>query len=292
MDSLLVPSSIQRIRSFLVEMCGMKVKPWAGTEETLAALHTTLVAKYSCGIFWDSLRTLLERLAHDLKTRASATPGTVIDNEILDSQRYASLLDEIRQSLDRQAATATGSFRHLSTALSAPALSLLLLLGGVASVGCDHSGLKPGNGKPDAGLAADTSVTRPDTGSIPTPDTGFVIPTDGSIRITLPDTAPDHDAATRSADGGVVTIKDIMDSCNIPKTTQDQVLACLARLRDSWTTGVAQTLTGAPCDYVSNELDCFASASQTCMQGSNDEFVVGTSRICKPVLIYLGVRFV
>ena len=48
MESLIVPSSIQRIRSFLVEMCGMKVKPWATTEETLAALHTTLVARRQC----------------------------------------------------------------------------------------------------------------------------------------------------------------------------------------------------------------------------------------------------
>ena len=228
MDSLLVPSSIQRIRSFLVERCGMKVKPWASTEETLAALHTTLVARHACGIFWDSLRTLMESLARDMKTRASASPGTVIDNEVLDGERYARLLDEIRQVLDRQEGATTGSFRQLSAAISGPALSLLLLLGGVASVGCDRSGLRQPNDKPDASLAAATNPdTRPDPVKGPPPpaperddggntvvwklDARLATPPDGSVRITLPDTAPDHDAATRGADGGEVTIQDIMD---------------------------------------------------------------------------------
>ena len=47
MENMIIPSAIQRIRSFLIEMCGMKVKPWATTEETLAALHTTLVARHA-----------------------------------------------------------------------------------------------------------------------------------------------------------------------------------------------------------------------------------------------------
>ena len=96
MDSLLVPSSMQRIRAFLIEMCGMKVKPWAGTEETLAALHATLVARQSCDTFWSSLRGLLENLARDLKTRQDGEPGTLLDNEVLSDERYALLLDEIR----------------------------------------------------------------------------------------------------------------------------------------------------------------------------------------------------
>jgi hypothetical protein len=102
MDSLIVPSAIQRIRSFLIEMSGMKVKPWATTEETLAALHTTLVARRGCDIFWGSLRVLLENLARDLRTRQAASPGTLVDNELLDGERYATLLDEIRAAMARQ----------------------------------------------------------------------------------------------------------------------------------------------------------------------------------------------
>ncbi len=308
MESLLVPSSMQRIRSFLVEMCGMKVKPWASTEETLAALHTTLLAKHGCGIFWDSLRTLLQKLASDLKARASAEPGTLIDNEVLEDERYTRLLDEIRQILARQ--ENPSSFRQLSAALSAPALGLLLFLGGVASVGCEHSGLKPMPGKSDAALAADASSypvkccpPRPDDGGqvnpfvdappATPPDTQPAAPADGpTIRIIIPDAAPRPDAATRNADGGVVTIQDIMDSCNLPKDDQDRVLACLRRLRDSWTTGIAETLAGTSCANVIDDLQCFGSVSQTCHSGSNAEFVVGTTRVCQPILIYAGVRFV
>ena len=98
----------------------MKVKPWATTEETLAALHTTLVARQGCRIFWTSLRGLLETLARDLKTRQEASPETVVDNELLDSERYATLLEEIRSALERQSAE-PATFRRLASALSAPA---------------------------------------------------------------------------------------------------------------------------------------------------------------------------
>jgi len=311
MDNLLVPSSIQRIRSFLVEMCGMKVKPWASTEETLAALHATLSARHRCGIFWDSLRTLLESLARDLKTRCSALPGALIDNEVLDSERYVRLLDEIRQGLAQQqsAGTTTSSFRHLSAALSAPALGLLLFLGGVASIGCEHSGLKQPAGGPDATPAADassaelgTGTTTPDARSatpldalpLSSPDTRPDAPTDGPPRIILPpnpDTPPSPDAATRGADGGPVTIQDIMDSCNVPASTQDSVLACLKGLRDSWTTGITQTLAGTPCDSVNRQLQCF-TYSRACSGLGTPEFTVGQTNICDPILVYVGVRFV
>lgn len=310
MDSLLLPSSIQRIRSFLVEMCGMKVKPWASTEETLAALHTTLVARHACGIFWDSMRTLLESLARDMRTRASATPGTLIDNEVLEAERYARLLDEIRQALARQGSEASaGSFRRLSAALSAPALGLLLFLGGVASVGCDRSGLSNGQGKPDAALAAD--VSGPNKGSPPPatdaepqivwkldapPATRPDAPAEGPPRIVLPpnpDTVPGATATTRGADGGVVTISDIMSSCNVPETLQRQVLGCLSLLDESWTTVMPQTLAGGSCDAVQSDLNCFATFSTTCQYSREPRtFVVGKTRICNPIPIYAGVRFV
>jgi hypothetical protein len=87
--------------------------------------------------------------------------------------------------------------------------------------------------------------------------------------------------------------EDIMDSCNVDKAKQEAVLTCLRRLRDSWTTGIAETLAGAPCTDVDIDLGCFAYMSQTCMMNSSDdEFVVGSTEICRPIPIYLGVRFV
>jgi hypothetical protein len=313
MDSLLVPSSIQRIRSFLVEMCGMKVKPWASTEETLAALHTTLQAKRACGIFWDSLRTLLENLARDMKTRASADPGTLIDNEVLEGGRYLGLLDEIRQSLEKHNHEANaGSFRQLSATLSAPALGLLLLLGGVASVGCERTSFVQAPARPDTAISdADNSPCLEICGPATPADGGDAIvrkfdsqpatqrdtqpntPADGPPRIVLRDTAPDHDAANRGADGGVVTIQDIMDSCNVPQDTQNQVRACLMTLDASWTSGMAQTLAGARCDDVNGDLRCFSNFSMNCTPRSDSSaFEVGKTRVCNPIIIYAGVRFV
>lgn len=292
MSGLLVPSSMQRIRSFLSEMCGMRVKPWASAEEILAALHNTLAARQGCEVFWDSLRVLLEKLASDLKTRDAAPPEALIDNEVLDGERYGRLLDEIRQSLSRQKAeqaggATTGAFRQLSAALSAPALRLLLFLGGVAVAGCEHSGLRQGSGQPDAGLAADTSpvVLPKDAGrDMPAEGPAFILP-------PVPDTRPAvPDAVTRGPDGASVTIQDIMDSCNVAKDVQEAVLACLRRLNDSWTTGIAEALAGTPCTYVADQLACFAFAGQACVLGASDPF--DSTEICRPIPIYIGVRFV
>ena len=282
MEALIVPSSIQRVRSFLIEMCGMKVKPWASTEETLGALHTMLVARQQCDIFWTSLRVLLEKLASDLKARQGATPGSLLDNELLDGERYASLLDEIRAALARQTAEPSiSNFRRLASSLSAPALGLLLFLGGAATVGCDHSSLSNPSQTQDA-----SAPGAPDT------------KTDGSIYITLPDVGPAPDTfpskpdATSGLDGATVTIQDIMDSCNVPTQQQAYVLACLAQLRESWTTGMASVLATENCTSVNNDLSCF-TYSYSCMSPPpTAEFDPANMPICQPIIIYLGVRFV
>jgi hypothetical protein len=283
MESLIVPSAIQRIRSFLIEMSGMKVKPWATTEETLAALHTTLVARRGCDIFWVSLRGLLEALARDLKTRQEASPGTLVDNELLDSERYATLLDEIRAALARQTEE-PASFRRLASALSAPALGLLLFLGGATSVGCDGTGLRAPAQAQDAGPAgaADAKVAQPDS----TPD----LPPTISIA---PDARPVVDAmAPSQSDGAAVTIQDIMDSCNIPDQQQQQILTCLATLGASWA-GLSEEFAGASCSLVDSDLNCFAM-SRFC--GGMYDMTISPDPnkpwICNPIIIYAGVRFV
>jgi hypothetical protein len=284
-ESLIVPSSIQRIRSFLVEMCGMKVKPWAGAEETLGALHTTLVARQGCDIFWTSLRVLLETLARDLKARQDAAPGALVDNEVLDGERYATLIDEIRAALARQVEGEPAStFRRLASSLSAPALGLLLFLGGVATVGCASDPLGSSLQTHDAAATGlpDAGSSRPETKP------------DGPIYIQLPDmrpatdTAPPTYAATTGPDGGIVTIQDILDSCNIPSQQQGMILGCLTMMDSSWSAGMTSALAGA---------DCMSVAS-LCRPGEvcSAEYYFGTTaqspRLCMPVIIYAGVRFV
>jgi len=297
MDNLIVPSAIQRIRSFLVEMSGMKVKPWATTEETLAALHTTLVARHACQIFWTSLRGLLETLARDLKVRQEASPGSLVDNELLDSERYATLLDEIRAVLARQSAE-PATFRRLATALSAPALGLLLFLGGAASVGCDGAGLRGPAQARDAGQPdASITVTLPDAASATAPVDAQVAPPpsapDGAIILVLPDTRPPTDAVAPSqSDGATVTIQDIMQACNIPDQQQSQVMGCLSTMRASWTTGIVGLLAGADCYSVAVDLR-YCSTPNTCNPAmAGGEFDGKMPAICLPIVIYAGVRFV
>jgi hypothetical protein len=304
-ERLIVPSSIQRIRSFLVEMCGMKVKPWAGAEETLAALHTTLVARQGCDIFWTSLRVLLETLARDLKARQDAAPGALVDNEVLDGERYATLIDEIRAALARQVEGEPAStFRRLASALSAPALGLLLFLGGVATVGCASKPLgsslqthdAAATGLPDAGSSQ--PETKPDSSIyIQLPDAGSSQPEtkpDSSIYIQLPDTRPAPDtlppkyAATTGPDGGTVTIQDILDSCNIPAQQQDMILGCLGFMASSWSADLTSALAGADCMSVAS----LCRSGEVCSAEYYSGTTVPSSRLCMPVIIYAGVRFV
>jgi hypothetical protein len=295
MDSLIVPSSIQRIRAFLVELCGMKVKPWATAEETLAALHATLVRRQSCDMFWSSLRVLLETLARDLKARESATPGSLLDNEILSSEQYATLLDEIRACMARQSSEVVPSFRRLAQGLSAPALGLLLLLGGVTTVACEGSSLR-GSGLPDAAVT-DTRPGQPDSPPDAKPDTA----PDSKLYITLPDQALAKDdvppvardvkeAASTGPDGAKVTLQDIMDSCNLPSRTQGGVLACLSSLGESWTAGLADYLAGKDCFTVATALTCDGfTCSRFLAPGDFDPQQLP---LCMPIYIYVGVRFV
>jgi hypothetical protein len=293
LEGLIVPSSIQRVRAFLVEMCGLKVKPWASTEEMLAALHTMLVARHRCDMFWTSLRVLLETLARDLKTRQEATLGALVDNEVLDGNRYTALLDEIKACLAGQGGnSANGSFRALASGLSGPALGLLLLLGGTVTVGCDRTPLPVQ--RPDAAMVADASKAEGPSDA----STGFVLPPAPDVppaTYSKPDVAPPHDAVAVGPDGATVTIKDIMDSCNISSEEQSSVLACLSDLRDSWSTGLAQELAGASCSTVDNRLNAFSCWNPPCQssRGSTvDEFSQGSAPYCLPVIIYMGVRFV
>jgi hypothetical protein len=295
-ESLIVPSSIQRIRSFLVEMCGMKVKPWAGTEETLGALHATLVARQGCDMFWSSLRALLETLARDLKARKAAAPGALVDNEVLDGERYATLIDEIRAALARQTAeTPASSFRRLAATLSAPALGLLLFLGGAATIGCSREPLKGLSQTHDAATVdlRDAIGAQPETKAdssiyLQFPDSKPASPDIASA----PDRSPPKDSVSTAPDGGAVTIQDIMDSCNIPADEQGAILACLGAMGSSWSEGIASALAGKDCNFVTGVLECSPSEVCGARQSYPRTFDPSNPRLCEPVLVYIGVRFI
>ena len=194
------------------------------------------------------------------------------------------LLDEIRAALAGQAAE-PATFRRLASALSAPALGLLLFLGGAASVGCNGAGLHgPAQGQ-DAGRpdVVDAKVAQPESN----PDLPPVI-------LMAPDARPVTDAmAPSQSDGAAVTIQDIMDSCNISDQQQQQILTCLATLGESWTTGLAEAFAGASCSLVGSDLNCFAM-SRFC--GGMYDMTISPDPnkpwICNPIIIYAGVRFV
>jgi hypothetical protein len=322
MRSLLIPAAIQRIRSFLIEVSGMKVKPWASVEETMDALHATLIARHTCQAFWVALRVLLSQLACDLKCRREAGPAFVVDNELLDQARYQTLLDEIRTALARDPSQAS-CFPRLAAALSAPALALLLLLGGAATVSCNSSGLRQSGAQQDSGtpVGADTAEPRPDLAA----DAATGQPTDighdttagpaDAWRDTSADTAADaspapdvapartsdardsadglvlRDAvAPRTSDGGVVTIQDIMQVCNVPQAERTSVLNCLASMRESWNEAVPAALAGLPCELVTTDLNCFLRTP--CGSPlSYGEFDPNFAFYC-PIPVYIGVRFV
>jgi hypothetical protein len=124
------------------------------------------------------------------------------------------------------------------------------------------------------------------------PDTQADSAPDNSRILILPDVPPAKpdlkDARHAALDGPPVTIQDIMQACNISSDLQKQVLACLATLRASWTSGIADALTGTDCTTVYDQLECFPY-SRACTQRSTQEF---DPAICLPVPVYVGVRFV
>jgi len=268
--SNLLPTSIQRIRVFLTESCGMKVKPWAGVDETLEALHTVIVDKRECGIFWQGLRSLLATLAQDLKQRRDATPGALVDNEVLDASRYETLLAEIRTVVKQGHSE---GFRTLTRAVSMPAAALLLLLAGVASVGCAATPLQ--NTKDAAVVESKDTYPPPNNTPLDT-NAAFIIPDSNTRDTPFP------------CDGGGCTINAVMQACGIDPTQQQRVNDCLDHLKASWRENLGTPLAAIGCDSIDYKLACFLK--DNCGTNPTSEEFTEWS-ICRPILIYLGVRF-
>jgi hypothetical protein len=296
----LVPTSIQRVRAFLNDVCGMKVRPWASVEETLHALHGVLVARRDCTIFWKSLRVLLEQLARDLRSREDATPGEIIDNEVLNTERYAALLDEIQAAVV-QAPSTKGSFAKLASALSLPAVALLLLLGGVATVGCGSQtslSVSRRDAAQDILVPTDASTANPEDASVvslPKSDVGGSTSNDDSPVFTFPprpDAAVIADTAPRLCDGAC-SIEDIMAACGMAPGSRQSVSACIERLRTSWREGLTSGIAARSCDDIGTILSyCLPNYCQPGNVSTSDfdPNILGCQM--PPVYpIYIGIRF-
>ena len=316
-SSNLVPNSIQRIRTFLNEACGMKVRPWAGVAETLDALHEVLRAKRDCPVFWKSLQVLLDRLAQDLHRRKSAATAEIIDNEVLSSDGYAALLDEIKAALAPESSSG-GTFAKLAAAVSMPAAKLLFLLAGVSTVGCtDHRTLAVSR-QDASGIVADAlpvamadgplaSVAADGPFPAPEPDRPSAIAVadgpqaqkqDGNrpdsadlIILAGPDAGPE--VASRLCDGAC-SLEDIMIACGMDPATRQAISACVERLKISWREGLTAGWATRSCNDISAMTgpSCLASY---CQPGrvSTSEFIASVLDCREPPIypVYIGVRF-
>jgi hypothetical protein len=260
----------------------MKVKPWAGVDETLQALHAVLVAKQGCPRFWPLLRELLATLSHDLRQREQ---GEVLDNEILQPDRYASLLDEIRAAA-ASTPPGPGTFGRLSATLSLPAAALLCLLAGVATVGCASNSLPVAK---DAGAEADSGTSKDAARDAA-----------AGLRLRLDaapvDRHPSPDAPA-CGEAGSCTVEDVMRACGFGTSDERaQVTSCLDRLKASWRAQMPSALTEyGGCSSAIYELNCFiygnSADKRTCRDIAADrEF--NERDMCAPIPVYLGVRFV
>ena len=266
---ILVPSSIQRIRCFMNAEGNARVAPWAGVEETLDAFTALLASSAGQDPFWQGLHPLLKILTGDLKRRLKAD-GAAVDNEILDVERHADLLAEIRAAVAR-VQTGKGGFRRCLVGLSAPAVGLLILLGGAATAGCtDSTDATPDNGPADTD--ADTDIdTDTDT------DTDTDIDTDT-------DTDTDNGADT---DTGKSLENIIIEHADAD--AQAMLLDCIDALDASWHTGLEELFNSEEDAEIERQLSCLQNL---CMDNPDPgEYDLQTLLDNCVVTVYLGVRF-
>jgi hypothetical protein len=262
----LVPASLQRVRCFLNTKGRMKVKPWAGSEETLDAFHDAMVSHRDDEAFWDGLRSLLENLTSDMSKRLS---GGAPDNEVLDPGTHQSLLDEIRSALGGRE-KGRGGFRRLASALSVPAVGLLAILGGVATVGCSSTQDIEGETDASGDVAVETSDPDADPAVDPIPE-------------PVPD-ACEHEG---------MSLEQILAECVDDETARARYLECIDGLHASWYSGLRDLFECEDCWEVLSQLDCLTHGMYDYCSDPEaaGEYDLDTLLDNCGVLLYVGVRF-
>ena len=261
----LVPASLQRVRCFINTQGRMRVKPWADTDETLDAFHDTLVSRRDDEAFWDGLRSLLESLTSDMRQRLT---GDAVENEVLDPATHEALIAEIRTALATRE-KGRGGFRLLARSLSVPAVGLLAILGGVATVSCGSTSSLEGDA--DAGdTAAETIDATPDPDPEPLPD-------------PMPD-ACEHEG---------MTLEQILAECVENEAARTHYIECIDGLHASWRSGLRELFECEDCWEVLSQLDCLAYGMVDFCSDPDaaGEYDLETLLDNCSVLLYLGVRF-
>lgn len=283
---IFVSASLQRVRCWLGNQGGMKVKPWAGVEETLDAFHDVLITQRRDEPFWQGLESLLGTLTADTNRRIEARRGEVIDNEVLDPERRRELLGEIRRMLDGRR-EGKGRFRALASSLSAPAVGLLCMLGSAAAAGCYSATDLQGDGGEARDAAAEQDDGRDaapdpaaDAPDAPRPD--YPVPPDVRPE-PAPDPAPECDPAD-------ATLEEILAECVEDEAMRAYYLECIDAMHASWREGLTRLFACEDCWEVRDQLmNCLEWRCSTAEE--QGEFDLESFLDNCAVLIYLGVRF-
>ena len=280
----LIPASLVRVRCFMNVTGRLRVKPWATAEETLDAFHDMLRRQRGNDAFWKELETLLASLTHDIRRRMSTDAP---DNELLDPARHAELLSEIRAALPGTTSGPSG-FRRLASALSAPAVAMLLLLGGTTTVGCGSDSSL--TGRTDA-----TTEPRPDPVAEPAED-----PAVDHCDEILADVSA-SDAACDAVEDGVeclhacksfeeIVMECVTDEHSYPsgEEARCRYIDCIRTMHESWRTGLEELFACWDCWTIEHKLSCDLDAF--CRHSPDSEFDLEAFLDACHCCIYLGVR--
>ena len=277
-SAVIIPSAIQRLRCFMAAEGRHNVKPWASVDETLDAFYRLLSRNANDDRFWRGIRGLLGDISSDLKQR-TRTNGRTLDNEVLNAETYDDLLAEIRGAVQGNSGR-RGAFISCMSRLSAPAVSLLFLLGGAATLGCSED-----------------SQNGTDTGTDPNPDNGDGTDSDSDIADgTDSDSDEIESDSMDSSDNGETDFSAMSLAQIVQTVTQDEdattnIVSCIESLGDSWKTGLEELFQSEDSEDIARQLDCLMRTGFCDNPDTAGEYSLDTLLNNCAVAVYLGVHF-
>ena len=293
--SRLPPAPALGLRRFL-HRHGLRLEPWATQEQILEAFLEHLAHDAHDDTYWEELTELADRLAADLRQRrpqSALTEAISVDTD--------QLMQEIRAGLAR-ARAGQGGFRSLGQTMTGSAMSLLLLVTLVA-VGCGGQTESSRAVTTVGGTGGSLAGTGGEAGTGDTAGTGGEAGTGGMFIIELGGAPPvcAQSTGVMPSGGGAggeygcfsaeMTIRELLETCVDDPEARDEYLAALALSHPDWSRFVADyfrcTACGAVADYLSY---CVCAGSAQAESDPPD----GSSSIydlCRPIIIYAGVRF-
>ena len=303
-----VPASLLRIRCFL-NARGMKVRPWLGPREVLAALCDALKSQERDDTFWTDLRNLLVNLSRDMQARAKAQ-GWAAARDLFDQDSYGQLLCQIRGAVREQPHSGSG-LPELARAVPRRAAALLFMLGAAVCVGCGGetgegssseqatggavpaaTGGAPSGGTPGNGGTSSGGVSSGGTGGLIT-----LLPVGGSGTGGVAGGAADP-AAPPTCNGELAEVIGECDS--LTEHEKSTLLDCACLLNDAWETGLAELFDTEDCNQIirayfsccngdpaSARVDTLCNKDPHSLPAEFDPELLIDNSCC---LIYLGAR--